>query len=194
MDDPTPPMQDPVPFPAFEVARSERIYDSPWCGLRRDMLRLAPDQLQEHHVFEISPAVAVVPVLEDGSLLMLWQYRHPIGHTHWEIPAGRIADGEEPELAAARELLEETGHRASELERVAGFYPSNGISSHFAHVFVARGCKPVAELELDPAERLEVHAFAAAEVRRRLVAGDFEDGFTAIALGYYFLRQEPTAD
>jgi len=179
---------DPPPFPEFEVERSERVYDSPWCGLRRDMLRLESGRLQEHHVFEIAPAVAVVPVLPDGSILLLWQYRHPIRRTHWEVPAGRIADGEDPANAARRELLEETGHRAVELERVAGFYPTNGISSHYAHVFVARGCERVAALELDAAERIEVHAFPEGEVRRRLLEGAFDDGFTALSLGYHFLR------
>jgi 8-oxo-dGTP pyrophosphatase MutT (NUDIX family) len=183
---------DPPPLDPLEVASTERIYDSPWCGLRRDQLVLADGTLQEHHVFEVSPAVAVVPVLPDGSLLMLWQFRHPHGRTHWEVPAGRIHDGEDPRVAAERELLEETGHRAGSLERVAGFYPTNGISPHYAHVFVARGCAKVAEPVLDPAERLTVYVQDAAEVRQRLLRGGYEDGFTALSLHYYFSHVPPT--
>lgn len=179
--------QDPPPFAPFEVATSERIYASPWCGLRRDHVRL-PDRLQEYHVFEVGDAVAVVPVLPDGRIVMLWQYRYPHGKTHWEIPAGRVDAGENAADAAARELLEETGHRAGRLVELAGFYPTNGISPHHARLFVALDCELVRAPELDATEKLSVHVRSADEVRRRLHRGEYADGFTALALFYYFAR------
>jgi ADP-ribose pyrophosphatase len=179
---------DPPPFAPFEVAASERIYDSRWCGLRRDHVRL-PDRLQEYHVFEVGDAVAVVPVLPDGRIVMLWQYRYPHGKTHWEIPAGRVDDGESAADAAARELLVETGYRAGRLVELAGFYPTNGISAHHARLFAALDCQLERAPEPDTAEKLSVHVHAADEVRRRLVRGDFADGFTALALFYWFARR-----
>jgi len=173
-------------FPPFPLEESQRIYDSPWCGLRRDLLRLPSGELQEYHVIEITPAVCVVPVLRDGSLAMLWQHRHPHGRTHWEIPAGRMHAGEDPADAARRELREETGLAPERIERLAGFYPTNGISAHYAHVFVAHGCKPGGAQELDVTERLSVHAVPEAAVRARLLAGGFEDAFTSLGLFYYF--------
>ena len=152
------------------------------------MIRLDDGQLQEYHVFEISPAVCVVPVLPDGSIVMLWQYRYPHGETHWEIPAGRIGEGESPEQAVARELREETGYAAGSLERVAGFYPTNGISPHYAHVFIAHDCRFEGQPELDGTERLVVRTLPRDEVERRLRRGDFADGFTALALFYAFAR------
>ncbi len=183
MTDRTP---DPPAFEPFRVERSERIYDSPWCGLRRDVIELSGGKLQEYHVVEISPAVAVVPVLPDGRIALLWQLRHPHGGTHWEIPAGRIHDGEDPKDAATRELLEETGLRSDDVRRVAGFYPTNGISPHYAHIFVARDCERVRDPEPDAAERLSVHWMPESEVRARLEGAEFEDGFTALALFYLF--------
>lgn len=179
--------RNPPPFPPFEVERSERIYDSAWCGLRRDLLRLDEGRLQEYHVVEISDAVVVVPVLADGSIVMIGQYRHPHGKTHWEVPAGRIAEGERPAEAAERELLEETGLGAARLVRLPGFHPTNGISAHFAHAFVAVGCRQVAPPAPEASERILVQRFERADAEALLDAGLLEDGFSALAL-LYFLR------
>ena len=180
--------EDPAPFEPFEVAKTERIYDSTWCGLRRDHVRLA-DRLQEYHVFEIHDAVAVVPVLSDGRIVMLWQFRHPHGKTHWEIPAGRVDPGEDARAAVERELLEETGYRASRMVELAGFYPTNGISPHHARLFVALDCTLERAPAPDSCEKLSVHVHPAREVRRRLHRGDYADGFTALALFYYFASE-----
>jgi len=181
---------DPPPFPPFELASTERIYDSYWCGLRRDHVRLANGALQEYHVFEIHDAVAVVPVCADGSIVMLWQYRHPHGKTHWEVPAGRVDEGEDARAAAERELLEETGYRAQRLVHLGGFYPTNGISPHHAQLFAALDCELVQPPEPDACEKFSVHVLPREEVRQRLHRGDFADGFSALALFYWFSRAE----
>lgn len=185
------PPADPAPFAPFELGRSERIYDSYWCGLRRDYVKLADGKLQEYHVFEIHDAVAVVPIRVDGSIVMLWQYRHPLGRTHWEVPAGRVDEGESPAQAAARELLEETGYRADRLVRLGAFHPTNGISPHRAELFAALDCALVQRPEPGPCEKLSVHVLPAQEVRARLLRGEFADGFTALALFYWFARLAP---
>jgi len=174
----------PEPFDPFELHSSEQIYDSPWCGLRRDMVVLPNGALQEYHVFEISDASVVVPLTEDDRIVMVGQYRYPHGKTHWEVPAGRIATDESPRAAAERELLEETGFAVGTLQELPGFYPTNGISAHFAHAFVARGCRKLQEPELDAAEQLIVRTFSRDEARALLRAGRIEDGFTAIVLMY----------
>jgi ADP-ribose pyrophosphatase len=175
---------DPEPFPPFRRLASSQIYDSPWCGLRRDWIRLPSGREQDYHVFEVTNAVAVVPITRAGDVLMLWQYRYTHGRSHWEIPAGRIHAEEEPKAAAQRELLEETGHRSDRLIQLPGFFPTNGISAHYAHLFLAQECDSVAELRLDHSEQLSVRAMPLAEVKRRLHAGSIADGFTALALFY----------
>jgi ADP-ribose pyrophosphatase len=179
------PPENPPAFEPFEVARTERLYDSPWCGLRRDWLALPDGTEQEYHVVEIPDAVVVVPVTREGSILLVGQYRHPNAKTHWEAPAGRIAAGETPEAAVRRELREETGYSAGRLSKLPGFYAANGITAHYAHAFVAHDCERVGELELDPCERLIVRSFDRLEVERLLDAGRIEDGFSALALLYW---------
>lgn len=189
MSDPEPNFEDaprnPEPFQPFEVAESKHVYESPWCGLRRDEVVLPNGKLQEYHVFEISNAVVVVPVRKDGSIVMVGQYRYPHGRTHWEIPAGRINEGEEPARAAQRELREETGYRAGKLLPLPGFYPTNGISAHYAHAFVALECEEDGELELDDSEQLIVRVFSQPEAEALLDHGLLADAFTALPLMYY---------
>lgn len=179
--------EEPPPFPPFGLHASRRIYDSAWCGLRRDEVVLPDGALQEYHVFEVSDAVAVLPVLPDGSIVLIGQYRYPHGKTHWESPAGRIDAGEEPAAAAARELLEETGYRAGRLVPLPGFYPTNGISAHYAHTFAALDCERVAAPAPTAAEQIVVRVFSERQARALLAAGRLADGFTAIALMYYLL-------
>lgn len=174
----------PAPFEPYVVDSSERIYDSYWCGLRRDQLRLPDGRLQEYHVFEIANAVAVVPLTKDGDVLMLAHYRHPAGTTGWETPAGRIHEGESPEDAARRELREETGYEAGRLVPLPGFHPTGGISAHYAHAFCALDCERVGELDLDDCERLRLERMPLAEAEALLDSGAIADAFTALPLAY----------
>jgi len=176
---------EPEPFDDLPLLRSERVYDSPWCALRRDVLELPGGTEQEYHVFEISNAACVVPVLPDGRIVLIGQHRHPHGRTHWEIPAGRIADGEAPQDCARRELAEETGYRAGRLIELPGFYPTNGISAHYAHAFCALDCERVGTTQLDLSEQLVVRVFEHDEVERLVTAGRIQDGFAVIGLLHY---------
>ncbi|MDA1263858.1 MAG: NUDIX hydrolase [Planctomycetota bacterium] len=180
----------PEPFPPFGVHASEQVYDSPWCGLRRDTVVLPNGRLQEYHVLELASAVGIVPVLPDGRVVLCGQYRYTHGNTHWETPAGRIDQGEDPAVAAARECLEETGYRPRRVEPLPGFYPTNGISAHYAHLFVGHDCELIGEQALDDSEQITAQVFTRGEVEALLDAGRFADGFTAIAVLYWLRRQE----
>lgn len=175
---------DPAPFPPFDVLSSERIYDSSWIALRRDELALPGGGTQEYHVVEIGDAVCVLPVTSAGEVVLIGQHRHPHGDTHWEAPAGRVEDGEDPAAGALRELREETGYEAAEVRSLPGFYPVNGISAHWVHLYAATGCEPRHEQDLDPSERIIVRTFTWAECEALLRAGRIKDGLTALALLY----------
>jgi ADP-ribose pyrophosphatase len=178
----------PQPFAPFQRLFSERIYDSPWCGLRRDQVRLPNGAQQEYHVIEISDAVAVVPVLANGDVVLIGQYRYPHGKTHWEIPAGRMNPGESPRAAAERELREEAGLKATRLVELPGFYPTNGISAHYAHAFIAEACSIEAEPTPEASEQLFRRVFTRAQVEALLDAGSLADAFTALCVAYWLRR------
>jgi 8-oxo-dGTP pyrophosphatase MutT (NUDIX family) len=179
---------DPPDFPPFRRTSSRRVYDSPWCALRRDEILLPGGGEQDYHVFEVSNAVAVVPLLPDGRVLLLWQYRYPHGRSQWEVPAGRIHAGEDPRTAAERELLEETGHRSSKWTALPGWFPTGGISAHYAHAYLAEDCEEVAAPSHDGAEQILIRGFTRDEVLAKLHAGRFADAFSALALFYALAR------
>lgn len=182
---------DPPPFAPFEVTASKRIYDSRWCGLRADDVVFPDGTSGVHHVVEISNAVVIVPVLRDGRIVLIGQYRYPHGETHWEIPAGRLHSGEPPREGAERELREETGCVAARLVELPGFYPINGISDHYAHPFAALDCEISQRTEHESSERIVVATFSSSEVRALLRAGRIVDAFSSLSLYMYFDLVEP---
>ena len=105
--------------------------------------------------------VMIVPVLKSGHVLLVEQYRIPVGGNVIEWPAGLVGDvdlGEPLENAAARELEEETGYRAAELTRTASGPPSSGLADEIVHVFLARGLEHIHEGGGDASESIQVHA------------------------------------
>jgi len=92
----------------------------------------------ERDVVAFGEAVVVVPILDDGRVVMVKQWRAPVGAWVLEVPAGRLEPGENPLEAAGRELEEETGYRAGELVGLGSFYATPGYSDEVMHFFAAR--------------------------------------------------------
>lgn len=123
--------------------------------LRTDRVRMPDGSSAERDVVDHPGAVAILALDDAGRVLMIRQYRHPVGRVLWEIPAGlRDVDGEPAYRTAERELLEETGYRARDWNVLADFYSSPGIITERLRVFLARGLSevPVADRTFIPAD------------------------------------------
>lgn len=121
----------------------------------RETVRL-PDGAAATREFVLHPgAVAVVPLLDDGRIVLERQYRHPTRQVHIEIPAGKLDAGEEPLACGQRELLEETGYVAREWAYAFTMYPTVAYSDEAIHVWFARGLEQRGA-RLDAGEFLEV--------------------------------------
>jgi len=134
-------------------------------------------------------AVVILPVLADGSIVMIRNYRWSIGQQLWELPAGTREPNESAVQTARRELEEETGYRAGHLQPLVTFFASPGIMTEEMSVFVATDLKRC-EQSLQGDERIIVEVVQAWALRDSLLAGDLRDGKTIATLGMYFLKQQ----
>jgi len=165
------------------IVHGERtIYDSEWMRLTLVDVEIPGHRRFDHHVLRM-PAAASGTVVHDPDrgVLLLWRHRFTTDTWGWEIPAGRIDDGETPEEAARREALEETGWRPGPLRHLTTYFPHNGSSDATFHLFAADGAVHVGE-PADPTESERIEWLAVDDVRRRIAAGEVGDGLSLTAL------------
>src|SRR5450432_3093846 len=110
-----------------KIIRSKVIYKGPVFGIRRDELIEPGGVRTTREMITHSGAVVVLPVLDDGRIVLIRQYRHAARQFLWELVAGRIDEGESPRKGAARELIEETGYRAKRFRIFLDFFPTPGF-------------------------------------------------------------------
>lgn len=139
----------------FEHLDSETMYQGRAFTIRRDQVRLPDGRTTKLDIVEHHGSVVILPVDPDGGLLFVRQYRHAAGLEMLELPAGVMEAGEDPMDCASREIREETGFAAREMERVGRFYLAPGYSTESMYVFLATGLYS-APLEADADEFLNV--------------------------------------
>jgi ADP-ribose pyrophosphatase len=122
-----------------------------------------------------------LPILADGRVVLLRQFRPAGGGVVWEIPAGRLEAGEDPAACAARELMEEAGYRAGRLERLGELLPAVGFCTERIHLFLAFDLVSMPQA-LEPDEYLEVVPLPAVEALALVDRGEIADAKTQLAL------------
>ena len=132
---------------------------------------------------------AVLPVLADGRLLLIRQYRPVVGAMIYEIPAGRLEPGESPLLCVGRELAEETGYHAAEIAPLGSLWSTVGFCDERVDLFVATELSRV-ESSPEADEVIELAPMSLEEALQRLEQGDILDSKTQIALLRYARQQE----
>jgi len=134
-------------------------------------------------------AVAVVPVADDGRLVLIRNFRVAVDQWLWELCAGKLEPGEDPTSAAPRELEEETGLAAATITPIGRFFTSPGFADEVMHVFEARGLTPVAR-RLERGERIEVEALPIERVLEMVRSGEIRDGKTIAGLFLWLTRED----
>lgn len=157
------------------------IYESPWVCLDLVDVELPDGQRFEQHVVRMARPVAAVVIVEDDRVLLMWRHRHVTDTWGWEIPAGRVEVGEEPEVAARREAEEETGWRPAALRRLVVSQPSSGSVDSRHHIFRADGATHIGP-PTDITEAAKIEWVPLADVRAMIASGAIVNGPTLIGL------------
>jgi ADP-ribose pyrophosphatase len=166
---------------AERLLASERVWQGHFLDVRRDTVAL-PDGSQVTREYIVHPgAVMVVPILDDGRLVMERQHRHPMGRVMLEFPAGKIDPGEPPFTCAVRELAEETGYRAREWARAGVLHNAIAYSTEGIEIWFARGLA-LGAARPDAEEFLEVVVHGEAEIDAFCARGEITDAKTLIGL------------
>ena len=160
---------------------SDQVYRGAFLDVRRDQIRL-PDGGTAQREYIVHPgAVMVVPLLDDGRLVIERQWRYPLARVMIEFPAGKIDAGEPPLLCGVRELAEETGYRAAEWARAGILHNAIAYSNEGIEIWFARGLT-LGERRLDAGEFLEVGSASLDELDDLARRGELTDGKTLIGM------------
>jgi ADP-ribose pyrophosphatase len=173
----------------LKVLRSESIYSGRIISLIKDTIVLHSGHTVIREKIIHPGSVGILPVLEDGRLVLIEQFRYVVGSSLLEIPAGTIEEGESPEECAARELQEETGYRAGKLTPISAFYLTPGYSSEFMWLFKATELE-VGEMKPMLDESIEVRKISLGEALQLIKSGGIRDVKTICAILLHALSEK----
>lgn len=165
------------------------VFDGRVVKLDVDEVRLDDGSLSVRECVHHSGGAAVLYV-ENGKVMLVKQFRYAYGKEIYEIPAGKLEKGEDPAVAAARELEEETGYRAGAVEHWADIYPTPGYTDEIIRVYRAKDCK-FTHKHPDDGEFIKCGFVPLDEVMGMIERGDICDAKTVIAVYKYLLSSAP---
>lgn len=173
-----------------QVLKSKMIYRGPVFGVRRDEVVEPNGVRTRREVITHSGSVVILPVLNDGRILMIRQYRYATRQYLWELVAGRMDEGETIKAAAARELQEETGYRAKSLRVFLDFFPTPGFLEERMYLLLAEGLT-AGEAHPEEDEKIFSHPFNLNELKQMMKTRKLRDAKSIAGILYYltFLKQ-----
>jgi len=167
-----------------KILKSKMVFSGNVFGVRRDEVREPGGLRATREVITHPGSVVVLPVLADGRILMIQQYRHATRQYLWELVAGRIDEGESVKEAAARELREETGYRAKRFREFLDVFPTPGFLEERMHILLAEGLtEGKAEPEAD--EKIISRAYGIHQLKQMMKNGKLKDGKSIAGILYY---------
>lgn len=169
-------------MPLGRWKRLRKVFEmkNPWWTYRTDDVELPTGKKGEYHYVHVLGSSMILPVDEEGRILLVNQYRYLADRESLEFPCGSVKEGSSFEETARHELAEETGCAASSLECVGKFNPYNGVTDEFCNIYIARGLKAVTAAH-DDTEEFEQVRLSPPEIDGKVSRGEIWDGMTLAA-------------
>ncbi len=161
---------------------SETRYQGKIFYVTQDQAQLESGKIVQRDVVHHNGGVGIVPLTENGTVLMVKQFRYPMQTVTLEIPAGKLEAGEDPATCGMRELREETGRTCRSLESLGTIYPTPAYDTEVIHIYLAQGLSVPQEQALDEGEFLDVVEIPLEKAIQLVMAGEVPDAKTQIAL------------
>ena len=173
----------------WKVLSSEYIVKHPYFTARKDVCEMPDGRIvPSYFVVELPPSVCALAITEEGSVVLVNQYRHPVAEVLTELPGGFIDKGEVPEAAMARELMEETGYKFGHIDYVGKVAGNPGLLDGHTFLFLARGGKKIAGQSLDANEQIDILLKPLEEVRGMLQRNEFSQALHVSCMLYAFQK------
>ncbi len=164
-----------------ELIESQTLYRGRVVTLRIDTVRLPSGRTARREIVEHRGAVAIVPMLDEETVLLIRQYRQAVGEELLEIPAGTLEPDEPPDSCARRELEEETGYQARQMRKLFSQYLAPGYSQEVLHVYLAEDLVPT-RTQLDEDELVELVPTPISQIAEMILQGTIKDSKTIAGL------------
>ncbi len=182
------------PDPLKEVQISSKsIYHGNLLDLYEDEVRLPDGQTSTREYVKHQGAAALLPVFSNGDLMLVKQFRYPLGQTFLEVPAGKIDPDEAPEKTATRELEEETGLRCSKWAELDYFYPSIGYTNEIIYLYVGWDIEEKTQ-QIDDEEFLQKKRVPFNQAHQMVLNGEITDSKTALIIlkaAHWWKKEQP---
>ena len=172
------------------VLSSITVYEGPIFGIRRDRVIEPSGVRATREVITHPGSVVVLPVLADGRILLIQQYRHATRQYLWELVAGRMDPGETPKAAAARELIEETGYRAKRFCIFRDIFPTPGFLEERMFILLAEGLT-AGEAEPEEDEKIVSRSHDRKQLEEMIRGGELRDAKSIAGILFYFRFLSP---
>ncbi|NJL80150.1 MAG: NUDIX hydrolase [Richelia sp. RM2_1_2] len=168
----------------WKILQSNMALNHPWCKVRRDEVELPNGQVIDDYFVYLKPDVAIIlPITSNQEVVFVKQYRHAIGDFFIELPAGGFnPETESGEVAAVRELEEETGYIASQIKKIATFYDKPSKDTNQLHLYVAENVVQTGKIKFDITEEIEVILIPIDAVLQKIIKGEISVAGTVAAL------------
>ena len=173
----------------FKVSKSDTVFQGKVFDVKIDEIEYNGTGMKAMRQVAVHPGGAVVvPVLSNGKIVLISQYRYPHKKTILELPAGKLEIGEDPQVCATRELTEETGYSSNKVSKLGKIFTTPGFCDEILHIYLAEDLTPGEHAREEGEEDMEIFELSIDEIDDKIRTGEIVDAKTICGVYYYKLK------